>query len=198
MFRVRRSVVLLGVFSILIVSIMIITACAQPAPAPAPAPTPAPTVPKPAPSPTPTPTPAPAPSPAPAPKPSPTPTPSPAPKPTPSPSPSPTPTATPASGIKFEFVSVTKSAGPGDPVKVVAQTESNADCTIEFFYATGVKSSLIFPSPKDKQKADATGKVQFDGAMFRHVSVGTATIQVTVKSGDKTAVFKTTMEVKAG
>jgi hypothetical protein len=92
---------------------------------------------------------------------------------------------------------VTKSAGPGAPVKVVAQTEPNADCTIEFFYATGQKSTLIFPSPKDKQKADATGKVQFEGEMYRHVSVGTATLQVTVKSGDRTEVFKTTMEVTA-
>jgi len=51
---------------------------------------------------------------------------------------------------------------------------------------------------KDKKKADATGKVQFDGAMYRHVKAGTATLQVTVKSSDKTGVFKTTMEVTAG
>jgi len=113
------------------------------------------------------------------------------------PTPSPIPAGTPVSGIKFEFTSVTRSAGPGTPVKVVAQTEPNADCTIEFFYSDGSKSNLIFPSPKDKQKADATGKVQFEGEMYRHVRVGTATLQVTVKSGDKTGVFKTTMEVTA-
>lgn len=81
--------------------------------------------------------------------------------PTPTPTPIPTPTSTPAPDIKFEFTSVTKSAGPVAPVEVVAQTESNADCTIEFFYSDGSKSTLIFPPPKDKQKADATGKVQF-------------------------------------
>jgi len=128
---------------------------------------------------------------------SPSPSPSPSPAPLPSPTPSPTPAGTPVSGIKFEFTSVTKSAGPGAPVKVIAQTEPNADCTIEFFYSDGSKSNLIFPSPQDKQKADATGKVQFEGEMYRHVRVGTATLQVTVRSGDRTGVFKTTMEVTA-
>jgi len=125
------------------------------------------------------------------------PAPSPTPTPATTPAPSPSPSPAPASGIKFEFTSVTKSAGPGGAVQVVAQTEPNAECTIEFFYADGAKSTLVFPAPSDKKKADATGKVQFDGAMFRHVKVGAATLQVTVKSGDKTGVFKTTMEVTA-
>jgi hypothetical protein len=131
------------------------------------------------------------PTPAPAPKPAPTPTPAPA------PAPAPTPASAPATGIKFEFTSVTKSAGPNAPVQVIAQTEANAECSIEFFYSNGNKSSLVFPSPNNVKKADATGKIQFDGTMYRQVTTGPATIQVTVNSGGKTGVFKTTMEVTA-
>jgi hypothetical protein len=105
--------------------------------------------------------------------------------------------STPATGVKFDFSSVTKSAGPNDPVNVTAQTEPNAECSIEFFYSNGNKSNLIFPTPNNVKKADASGKIQFDGAMYRQVTTGTATIQVSVNSSGKTGVFKTTIEVVA-
>jgi len=90
---------------------------------------------------------------------------------------------------------VTKSAGPGAPVNVVAQTEPNADGTIEFFYSDGSKSTLVFAKPA--QKADATGKLTFTGEMYRHVRTGPATLKVTVKAGGKESTFTTTMEVTA-
>jgi TRAP transporter TAXI family solute receptor len=116
---------------------------------------------------------------------------------TPAPPPAPVTTAPSASGIKFDFLSVTKSAGPNDPVQVVAQTEPNAECTIDFFYSNGDKSNLIFPAPNNVKKADSSGKVQFDGVMYRQVRTGAATVEVTVKSGDKTGAFKATLEVMA-
>jgi len=114
--------------------------------------------------------------------------------PTPTASASPAPTG--AAGIKFEFVSVTPKAGPLDPVTVIAQTEPNAECEISTFYPSG-SVATIFKNAPPKQTADATGKVQWNGAMYTQVAVGKGKIVVKVTSGGKMAEFTTTWEITA-
>jgi hypothetical protein len=113
----------------------------------------------------------------------------------------PTPTATtpvaPA-GLDFKFVSVPVKVTGGDKMTVIGQTAPGAECTIRFIYKSGSSSTLVFTTPT--QKAGADGKVQWEGttsARGAQGAPGTTTLEVDVKSGDKTGTFKTTFELVA-
>jgi hypothetical protein len=118
----------------------------------------------------------------------------PAPTPTPAPTvkPTPTPTAT-VSPVKFQFTwpkAETDKAAQNGPVAVAAQTEPNAECTIQMWYTEssgGSESKVTFANAT--QKADASGAVKWDGFLNARAYAGKTKLLVTVKSGANTATF---------